>query len=66
MFRPSTIKNFENGLLVDPDRKYVVQTLGTMMMTYIQKPSLNHCSIVAKALINKYNFLKDREGDGEV
>ncbi len=38
----------------------------TMMMTYIQRPSLRDCSLVAKALIKEYEFLKDSEGDGEV
>lgn len=36
----------------------MVQTLATMLMTHVQRPSLQHCRIVAKA--------KDDEGDGEV
>ena len=51
--------------MIATDRKYVIQTLATMMMTYLQRPSLHHCGIVAKALIKIYNFLKDDEGDGE-
>lgn len=65
-FRLSTDKNFQDKLLTDTDRKYVVQTLATMLMTHIQRPSLHHCSIVAKSLIKKHEFLKDGEGDGEV
>lgn len=65
-FRPATEKNFLDKGLNDIDRKYVVQTMATMLMTYIQKPSLSECSIVAKSLIKKYEFLKDDEGDGEV
>lgn len=35
----------------------MVQTLTTMLMTYDQKPS---CLIVAKSLVHKHDFLKDR------
>lgn len=52
--------------MTDSDRKYVVQTLATMLMTYMQKPSMKHCGIVAKVLIAKFPFLKDDDGDGEV
>ncbi len=65
-FRPNTQHNFDNNLLVDTDRKYVVQTLATMLMTYIQKPSLDNCSSVAKELVQQYPFLKDDEGDAQV
>ena len=65
-FRQSTEKNLHDNTLIDSDRKYVVQTLATMLMTHIQRPSLQQCGIVAKALVGKYNFLKDDEGDGEV
>lgn len=65
-FRLGTEKNFQNKILTDTDRKYVVQTLSTVLMTYAQKISLFHCSTVAKALIAKHAFLKDAEGDGEV
>ena len=51
---------------MDSDRKYVVQTLATMLMSYISDPSLKHCGVVAKALTSKFDFLKDGEGDGEV
>ncbi len=40
--------------------------LATMLMTYIPKPSLADCCIVAKSLITEYPFLSDTEGDGEV
>ena len=65
-FRPSTEENFGRCCLTDTDRKYVVQTMATMLMTYIQKPSLHYCGVVARALTEKYDFLKDDEGDGEV
>lgn len=52
--------------MIDSDRKDVVPTLATMVMTHVQCPSLQQCGIVAKALVEKYNFLKDDEGDGEV
>ena len=65
-FRISTENNFKDGILTDSDRKYVVQTMSTILMTYISKPSLRDCEIVAKALIDKFGFLRDGEGDGDV
>ena len=44
----------------------MVQTLATMLMTYVQRPSLQHCGTVAQSLIENYDFLKDDDGDGEV
>ncbi len=53
----STEHNLSLKKLLDADRKYMVQTLTTMLMTYDQKPS---CLIVAKSLVHKHDFLKDR------
>ena len=44
----------------------MVQTLVTVMMTHIQRPTLSECGVVAKSLIEKYKFLSDEEGTGEV
>lgn len=44
----------------------MVQTLATMLMTHVQKPTFKDCSTVAKSLIMKHQFLKDDEGDGQV
>ena len=33
-----------------------------MLMSYISNPSLKHCGEVGKALIGKFNFLRDVEG----
>ena len=41
------------------EQMLIVQTLATMLMTYIQRPSLDHCGIVAKAFVTKYEFLKE-------
>ncbi len=63
----STQANFDNEILTDGDRKYVVQTLATVLMTYIQKPTLDNCRNVAKSLLSAYPFLKDESvncGDG--
>ena len=35
-------------------------------MSYVSQPSLRECQEVAKALMERYPFLKDTEGDGEV
>ena len=65
-FRDGTEKNLEKELLIDTDRKYIVQTLATMLMVHVQRPTLSECGVVAKELIAKYGFLKDEEGEGEV
>ena len=52
--------------LTDTDRQYVVQTLVTVLMTYVQKPSLQQCGLAAKSLTEKYPLLKGDKGDGEV
>lgn len=58
-------KNLQSKVLMDTDRKYIVQTLATMLMTHIQRPPLQHCGVVAKALVTTYPFLRD-DGDVEV
>ena len=65
-FRQGMMKNLEKKILVDSDRKYYSANNGTVLMTYVPRPSLDCCSTVAKALIHKYSFLKDMAGDGEV
>lgn len=65
-FRQGTQENLRKKILTDSDRKYIVQTLATVMMTYTTKPTMHQCSEVAKALVEQYQFLKDDEGDGEV
>ena len=65
-FRASTEVNLSNKLLTDTDRKYVVQTLATVLMTIVQRPSMEQCGMVAKSLIATNPFLKNDEGDGEV
>ena len=67
MFRKSTEENLNaKKLLLDGDRKYIVQTLATVLMTHRQRPSLSDCGVVAKSLVKKFSFLSDFEGDGEV
>ena len=41
------------------DRKYMCRVLGTVLQTHVQKPSMKHCEIVAKALVRKFPFLKE-------
>lgn len=62
MFRPETESNLAEEVLVDADKKYIVQTLATILMTHVQRPAL----AVAKKLITKFPFLKDNKGGGEV
>ena len=65
-FRASMEENLCKQVLTDADRKYIVQTLSTMLMSYVSDPSLKLCGVAAKALVSKFSFLKDGEGDGEV
>ena len=37
----------------------MVQTIATVLMTYVQRPSLDHCNAVANSVVDKYPFLKD-------
>lgn len=52
-------------MLTESDRKYIVQTLSTMV-THAQRPSLHECGVVAQSLVGKYRFLKGEDEDGEV
>ena len=65
-FCASMEENFSKRVLTDADRKYMVQTLATMLMLYVSDPSLKHCGVAAKALITTFDFLKDDESDVEV
>ena len=44
----------------------MVQTLATVLMTHIQSPSLADCKVVARTLVEKFDFLSNDEGDGVV
>lgn len=57
-FRKSTEANFGAKKLADDDRKYVVQTLATMLCTYVQSPSTMDCELVARSLVATHPFLK--------
>ena len=50
-FRQNMESNLQEKILTNTDRKSIVQTLATMLMTYTQRPSLQQCEIVAKALL---------------
>ena len=41
----------------------MVQTLATMMMIHVQKPSLSDCQAVSESLHNKYRFLGDESSE---
>ena len=58
-FRGTTEANLRNKSITDKDRKYIVRTLATILMSYVPLPKLSHCAIVAKALVAKYPFLSD-------
>ena len=45
--------------LANDDRKYMCRVLATVLQTYVQRPSVAHCEVVAKALVRKFPFLKE-------
>ena len=57
-FRHATENSLERGILKDNDRRYMVRTLATLLMSHIPSPSVNQCMVVAKALHEKFPFLK--------
>lgn len=61
-----TQENLSRKILEDGDRKYMVQTNATLLMTHKQRPSLSECGKVAMALIKTYPFLADSDSSGEV
>lgn len=59
MFRKSTEKHLADKRMGEDDRKYMVRVLATMLSTYVQRPSMKDCSVVAESLVRKYSFLKE-------
>ena len=64
-FQRSTTKALEKDVLIDPNCRYVVQTIANVLMTYV-RPSLDHCNAMANSVVDKYLFLKDSIGEGQV
>ena len=65
-FRPATDKCLEKKVLTEKDRKYIVRTLSTILMTYVQKPTIHDCDVAATSLVARWSFLADGEGGGQV
>ena len=65
-FRPATEKNLRAKLIVDKDRKYIIRTMATIVMSFIDRPTMADCAVAAKALVTKYPFLQDRHGKPHV
>lgn len=64
-FRKATEENLKKCILTDCDRKYMVQTLATVLMTQVEHPTTIDCLQVSKALHAKYKFLGS-DGSSEV
>lgn len=65
MFRKSTECNLKKHVLTDADRIYMVQTLSTVLMTHVVRPTMSDCLHVSKALHRKFRFLGN-DGSSEV
>ena len=61
-FRSATEKSLQNKTITDKERKYIVRTLATVLMSYVDHPRMSDCAIVTKALIAKFPFLADTVG----
>lgn len=59
MFKQDVEESLAEKKFTDDDRKYMCRVLGTVLQTYVQRPSIKHCEIVAKALVRKFPFLKE-------
>ena len=59
LFRKSTIDSLEQKKYTTDDRKYMVRVLSTMILTHVQRATMNDCAQVSKALTRKYPFLGD-------
>lgn len=57
MFRVETEARLKRKFITEQDRKYMIQTLATVMMTHVQKPSLADCQVVSMAVHKKFKFL---------
>jgi len=63
-FRHSTEMHLQKkGGIQDSDRKYIVQTLATILMTYRSRPSLKDCQLVSKSLHKKFKGLGDESSE---
>ena len=58
-FRHNTEVHLQKGCITESDRKYMVQTLTILLMTYKSKPSLSDCLIVSRSLYEKFQSLGD-------
>ena len=64
-FHVKTEENLNKQVMPDADRIYIVRTLATIVMTYVQRPSKQQCAVVARSFLQKYLFLLD-DSDVEV
>uniref|UniRef100_A0A1X7V755 Uncharacterized protein n=1 Tax=Amphimedon queenslandica TaxID=400682 RepID=A0A1X7V755_AMPQE len=57
IFRHETQKNLKFEILTERDRRYIIRTLATMLLSTVPHPSMSDCAIPAKALIQSYPLL---------
>ena len=59
LFRKSTMDSLEQKKYTTDDRKYMIRVLSTMILTHVEKATMNDCAQVSKALTRRYPFLGD-------
>ena len=65
IFRPETQKNLQAERITERDRRYIVRTLSTMLLSVNPHPSLSDCCVPAQAVVKAYPFLADASDDGK-
>jgi len=60
------MKNLQLKSITDQDRKHIVRTLATVVMSFSPHPTTEDCGVAAKALVAKYSFLADTMGKPHV
>ena len=59
------LKNLEAERLPDRDRRYIVRTISTMLLSTIPHPTIHDCSVPARILVKQYPFLADASENGK-
>ena len=59
LFRQATEEHLSRKVFYPDDRRYMVRVLATMILSHVSKASVSDSEHVAKALVQKFPFLKE-------
>ena len=54
IFRPETNKKLEAEPLPERDRRYIVQTISTVLLASLPCPIIHDCSVPTKTIVKNY------------